>query len=84
MSNATRRVSWIKTKPTIDLVGMGAIGAKRTSTKYPAVRVHGPAHWCRGCWQPIAVGAALRALLAGATLVVKSDGKDRANGHARR
>jgi hypothetical protein len=31
--------------------------------------------------QPI---AALQALLAGATLAVKSDGKDRANGHAGR
>jgi hypothetical protein len=41
-------------------------------------------HWCRGCWQPIAVWAALQALLAGATLAVKSDGKDRVNGHAGR
>jgi hypothetical protein len=40
--------------------------------------------WCRGCWQPIAIWAALQALLAGATLAVKSDGEDRANGHARR
>jgi hypothetical protein len=60
------------------------IGANRTSTKYPIVRVYGPAHWCRGCWQPIAVWVALQALLAGATLAVKSDGKDRANGHAGR
>jgi hypothetical protein len=44
----------------------------------------GPAPWCRGCWQPIAVWAALQALLAGATLAVKSDGKDRANRHAGR
>jgi hypothetical protein len=41
-------------------------------------------HWCRGCRQPIAVSVALRALLAGATLPVKCDGKDRANGHAGR
>jgi len=32
----------------------------------------------------IAVRAALQALLAGATLAVKFDGKDRANGHAGR
>jgi hypothetical protein len=36
------------------------------------------------CWQPIVVWAALQALLAGATLAVKSDGRDRANGHAGR
>jgi hypothetical protein len=52
------------------------------------VRQQHPAHWCRGGWQPIAVWAAvwaaLQALLAGATLVVRSDGKDRANGHAGR
>jgi hypothetical protein len=30
----------------------------------------------------IAIRAALQALLAGATLAVKSDGNDRANGHA--
>jgi hypothetical protein len=51
--------------------------AQRTSTKYPILRVDGPAHWRRGCRQPIAVRAALQALLAGATLAVKSDGKDR-------
>jgi hypothetical protein len=41
---------------------------------YPSVK--GEAN----CRQPIAVWAALQALLAGATLAVKSDGKDRASG----
>jgi hypothetical protein len=45
---------------------------------------HDPAHWRRGCWQLIAVWSALRALLAGATLAVKSDGKDRENRQAGR
>ena len=40
--------------------------------------------WRRAGLQPIAVWAALQALLAGATLAVRSDGKDRANGHAGR
>jgi hypothetical protein len=52
--------------------------------KYLILRVYGPAHWRRGCWEPIAIWAALQALLAGATLAVKSDGKDRANGQAER
>jgi hypothetical protein len=34
--------------------------------------------------QPVVVRAALQALLAGATLAVKSDSKDRANRHAGR
>jgi hypothetical protein len=58
----------------------GANSTKRTLTKYPILRVDGPAHRCRGCWQPIAVWAALQAWLAGATLAVKSDSKDRASG----
>jgi hypothetical protein len=33
---------------------------------------------------PIAIRSALQALLAGATLAVKSDSKNRANGHAGR
>jgi hypothetical protein len=42
------------------------------------------ARCCRGGWQPIAVWVALQALLADATLAVRSDGKDRANGQAGR
>src|SRR5450432_269083 len=61
-----------------------AAGAKRASTKYPILQVYGPAHWCRAGRQPIVVWAALQALLAGATLAVRSDGKDRTNGRAGR
>jgi hypothetical protein len=50
----------------------------------PNIRFFESAHWCRGGWQPVAVWAALQALLAGATLAVKAGGKDRANGHAGR
>jgi hypothetical protein len=39
---------------------------------------------CRGGWQPIAVWVALQALLADATLAVRSDGNDPANGQAGR
>src|ERR1700730_3316137 len=60
------------------------LGAKRTSTKHPILRVYGRAHLCRRCRQTTAVSVAWRALLAGATLPVKCDGKDRANGHAGR
>jgi hypothetical protein len=56
------------------------LAQKRTSTKYPSLRVDGPAHWRRGGWQPIAVWSALQALRAGARLAVKSDSKNRANG----
>jgi hypothetical protein len=38
----------------------------------------------RGRWKTIAVCAALQALPADATLAVKSEGKDRANGRAGR
>jgi hypothetical protein len=54
------------------------------SGRRPNIRFFESAHWCCGGWQPIAVWAALQALLAGATLAVKSGGKDRANGHAGR
>ena len=61
---------------------MRTLQRKRTSTKLPIARVYGPAHWCRGGCQLIAGWAALQALLAGATLAFKFDGKDRANGCA--
>jgi hypothetical protein len=64
------------------MVPNSIVGARRTSTKYPILRVYGPAHWCRGSLA--AVWAALQALLTSATLPAKSDGKDRANGHAGR
>jgi hypothetical protein len=54
------------------------------SGRRPNIRFFESAHWCRGGWQPIAVWAALQALLAGATLAVKSGSKDRANGRAGR
>jgi len=50
----------------------------------PIVRVHRPAHRRCGCWQLTSAWAALQALLADATLAVRFDGKDRANGHAER
>jgi hypothetical protein len=62
---------------------MAASGAKRSPTKYPILRVDGRALVPRRL-AAIAVWVALQALLAGATLAVRSDGKDRANGQAGR
>jgi hypothetical protein len=66
---------------------MAASGGKadvKQIPEYPILRICCPAHWCCGCWQPIAVCAALQALFVDVTLAVKSEGKDRANGDAGR
>jgi hypothetical protein len=64
---------------------MTTSGAKRPLTKYPILQVYMvPLTDAAAAGSRSPSGAALQALLAGATLSVKSGGKDRANGHAGR